>query len=347
MALNLENRKILVTGASGSLAKQILFELNSRGIKPIAHIRDSSNTDYIDSLNLEKRVADLRDEKAFDSLMSGIDLVIHTAAIVNFRQDRFTQFAGVNTIAAVNLFKAAQKAGVKRFIHISSVAAVGGVKRREMNKRVVDDLFLSNEDTEYNANHLRIPYFMTKRAAEEELLKIYKEGPTELVIVNPSIIAAPREDGDDRAFYTKHFSRLIIPSNPIRVNIVDVRDVAAGTIKALEEGKNGERYILGGDNITLRELVLTMSALLGKIPHLIRFPRKFYDVTSRFWLWLMKITGRSRISYYPDLVKLLDFDWAFSNKKAHHELGYRWRSIHTTLNDLLNNNFTGTWKKRY
>ena len=347
MALNLENMKILVTGASGSLAKQILFELSNRGIKPIAHIRDSSNTEYIDTLKLEKRVADLRDEATYPTLMEGIDLVIHTAALVNFRQDRFTQFAGINTVAAVNLFKAAQKAGVKRFVHISTVAAVGGVRRREMNKRVVDELYLANEETEYNAGHLRIPYFMTKRAAEEELLKIYKDGPTELVIVNPSIIAAPREDGDDRAYYKKQFNRFIIPSNPIRVNIVDVRDVAKGTLLALANGKNGQRYILGGDNITLRELVLTMSALLGKIPHLIRFPRGFYDMTSRFWLWLMKITGRSRISYYPDFVKLLDFDWAFSNKKAHHELGYRWRSIHTTLNDLLNNNFTGTWKKRY
>lgn len=347
MALNIENQKILVTGASGSLAKQIIFGLTNRGIKPIAHIRESSNTVYIDSLKLEKRVADLRDEKAYPALMEGIDLVIHTAAIVSFRQDRFTQFAGVNTISAINLFKTAQKAGVKKFIHISTVAAVGGVMRREMNKRVVDDLFLSNEETQYNAGHLRIPYFMTKRSAEEELLKIYKDGPTELVIVNPSIIAAPREDGDDRAYYTKHFNRFIIPSNPIRVNIVDVRDVALGVIKALEKGKNGERYILGGDNITLRELVLSMSALLGKIPHLVRLPRGFYDVTSRFWLWLMKITGRSRISYYPDLVKLLDFDWAFSNKKAHHELGYRWRSIHVTLNDLLNNNFTGTWKKLF
>ena len=110
--------KTLITGASGSLGKQLIYEFNLQGIKPIAHIRETSDTSYIDSLGLEKRRADLRQQESLEKLMDGIDSVIHTAAWVNFRQDRLTQFTGINTFGAVNMFKAAAKAGVKRFVHV-------------------------------------------------------------------------------------------------------------------------------------------------------------------------------------------------------------------------------------
>ena len=343
MSKSLNEQKILITGASGSLGSQLLFEFNKRGIKPIAHIRESSDTSYIDSLGLEKRVADLRRKDQMVSLMDGIDSVIHTAAHVSFRQDRLTHFAGINTIAAVDLFKAAQKTGVKRFLHISTVAAVGAIKRRE-NMDELEDLY-SNEETEFNFSHLRIPYLMTKHAAEVELKKAVKDAATELVIVNPSIIIAPSKTENDRTKALKIFGRLIFPTIPIRVNMVDLRDVTPGVISVLELGKNGERYILGGDNITVLELALSSSAILGKIPHMTRFPRKFYDITSRISYVTAKIFGRSNISYYPDLVKMLDFDWAYSSKKAHDAFGYNWRSIHTTLEDIMTNNMIGTYLK--
>ena len=155
MSVDLKTSKILITGASGSIGSQLLFEFNKKGIQPIAHVRESSDTAYIDSLGLEKRVADLRRKDQMGMLMEGIDLVIHTAAYVSFRYDRFTQFTGINTIAAVDLFNAAEKAGVKRFLHISTIAAIGAIKRKE-NLSELEDLF-SNEATRYNFDNLKIP----------------------------------------------------------------------------------------------------------------------------------------------------------------------------------------------
>ncbi len=343
MKIELTEKKILVTGASGSLGSQLLFVLHKQGIKPIAHIRESSDTTYIDSLGLEKREADLRRKDKMSALMDGVDLVIHTAAFVNFRQDRLTQFASINTIGAVDLFNAASKAGVQRFLHVSTIAAIGAIKRKE-NLPLLEDLY-SNEKTEFNLDHLQIPYIMTKHAAEVELRKAAKDSKTELVIVNPSIIIAPSQTESDRERALKLFGRFIFPQIPIRINLVDLRDVAPGVISALSMGANGERYILGGDNISVKEFALSASAELGKIPHLVRIPRKFYDVTSRFSVMSRKMFGKSKISYYPDLVKMLDYDWAFSSKKAHEAFGYNWRSIHISLNDFVNGDMVGTYLK--
>ena len=344
MTEDLKEKKILVTGASGSLGSQILFELNKHNVKPIAHIRESSDTAYIDSLGLEKRVADLRRRDQMASLVEGIDYIIHTAAFVNFRADRLTQFTGLNTIGALDLFTAAKTSGVKRFIHVSTVGAVGGINRKENLKNLED--MLANEETKFNLDHLRIPYIMTKHAAEVELKKAHdKSSKTELIMVNPSIIVAPSRTEDDRVRALRLFGRLIFPEIPIRINMVDIRDVSRGIISALIKGENGHRYILGGDNITVRELALTSSAVLGKIPHMVRFPRGLYDFTSTVSYMWSKIFGRANVRYYPDVVKLLDYDWAYSSKKAHDRFGYNWRSLHTTLEDIMTNNMVGTFMK--
>jgi len=346
--MNLQDMKILITGASGSLGKQLVYELNHIGIKPICHVRETSDTRYIDSLQLEKRFADLRNREQLAELVAGVDSVIHTAAWVNFRQDRLTQFTGINTIAAIELFKEACKAGVKRLVHISTVAAVGGKDRRfgKSNGAPRSAQTLINEDSKFNLGHLRIPYIMSKQAAEMELAKLAANSEIELITVNPSIIVAPSRTGDDRkTAIRKFFKSFIMPDFNNVVNLVDIRDVAPGIIAALERGLPGERYILAGDNITGKDLALTASVILGKTPHLLRIPPAVLKASARMSVLGSKLLGRGRIAFYPDLVKMLDYDWAFSSLKARENLGYQFRSIHETLEDILTGDFTGTYLK--
>ena len=203
----------------------------------------------------------------------------------------------------------------------------------------------ADEDFGFNLSHLKIPYIMTKRAAEEELLGRAAEGPTELVIVNPSIIVAPSRSGDDRAVAVRAFSRWFMPGFGNLVNLVDIRDLAPGIIRALGRGRPGHRYILGGDNLSAKDLVLAVSALVDRAPHLVRLPRPALNLAARLAVTVNKLRGQGKISFYPDLVKLIDYDWAFTSAKARRELGYCTRSIFTTLEDLLTNNFHGTWHK--
>lgn len=338
------NEKILITGSTGSLGKQLIYESASRGMRPIAHHRESSDTTYIDSLGLEKRKADLRASSELDSIMVGVDKVIHTAAWVNFRRDKLTQFTGINTFGAVNLYKAAAKAGVKRFVHVSTIAAVGA-RRREKKLSNGSKPPLVTEEIEFNLGNLHIPYFLSKRAAETELLKLADEGGPELIIVNPSIIVAPSRGGDDRGKALKIFSRPFLPEYSNWVNLVDIRDLAPAIINALSMGRHRERYILSGDNIMARDLVLTASATLGKVPHLVKPPRPLVSVTARLSLWLATVLNRGKVRFYPDLVRLIDYDWIFSSRKAREELGFKSRSIHMTIDDLLSNNFVGTYLK--
>ncbi len=344
--MTLENKKILITGASGSLGKQLIYELNKIGNKPIAQVRENSDTGYIDSLNLEKRVADLEKFEQIPSLVEGVDSIIHTAAKVNFHLKDQGGFTRLNVEVPCELYKAAQIAGVKKFIHISTTAATAAIRRKVgyVNGKVGTP-FKVNEETEYNLGNINIPYFRTKHDAEIKLLELAKNSQTELVIINPSIIVAPSRTGDDRGKALKGFNRYIIPSFRNRVNLVDIRDVAPAIITALDKGRHGERYILAGDNVTVRELVLMVSMILGRIPHLIYPPQWILDFTASFSLTLGKLKKSNKIAFYPDIVKLFKYEWSYSSMKARRELGFNNRSIQITLNDLLNNAFHGTHLK--
>ncbi|MBK7141921.1 MAG: NAD-dependent epimerase/dehydratase family protein [bacterium] len=339
---------VLVTGASGSLGKQLLYELTTQGYRPIAQVRDNSKTDYIDSLGLEKRVADIRNKPQLAELVKGVDAIIHTVALVDFRQDRLTQFTGVNTFGATDLYLAARAAGVKRFVHVSSVAAVGAVLRTN-GPGLSHPNSLANEEHEFNLRHLQIPYIMTKRAAEEELLKLAAQPGPELVIVNPSIMVAPSRTGDDRGKATKRFNQPILPGMHNWMNLVDIRDVAPAIVAAMVKGRPGERYILGGDNITERDLILHVSAQLKIAPHIWSIPRGLVDFVGwfagRYHHFRSKFGSGHKVSFYPDIVKMLDYDWAYSSQKAKTELGFRSRSLFITLKDLLTNDFRGTYLK--
>ena len=85
--MDLTDQKILITGSTGGLGRQLIYHLTGLGIKPIAHCRKSSDTSYIDSQGLEKRFADLRNTESLPKLVEGVDVVIHAAAMVNFRKD--------------------------------------------------------------------------------------------------------------------------------------------------------------------------------------------------------------------------------------------------------------------
>lgn len=338
----MNREKILVTGATGHLGSQICYLLTQRGLKPIAHCRAESETSFIDKLGLEKRTADLRNRPELSALVQGISMVIHAAAWVSFRGDKLTQFTGINTMGAVELYRLAQKAGVKRFVHVSSVAAVGARPLAEREANTPSGRL--NERSQFNLRHLRVPYIMTKRAAEEELLKMAAEGGPELIMVNPSIIISPSHGGNDRQRARHIFRFPIVPDQPNLVNFVDVRDAAQGTLCALAKGTTGERYILGGDDISVRELMLTVTDLLGRQPHLVRIPHWMIRAVGRFKLPLGRLAG-AELKAYPDLVRFADYDWTYSSQKAISELGYRPRSIHTTLRDLLTDNFSGSYAR--
>lgn len=325
-------KNILITGATGSLGKQLCRELINQGIKPIAHCRGSSNTEYIKSLGLEIREADMRDPERLRQAVEGMDAVIHTAAIVNFRGDRLTQFTGVNMMGAIELYRAAGQSGVKRMVQISTVAAIGAVPKQKQAASL-------DESAEFNLGHLRVPYILSKRAAETELLKMAEESPTELVIVNPSIIVAPSRSGDDRSKAMELLSKPILPMVDNRINMVDQRDVVHGIMAALEKGQNRCRYILAGENISLPKLLDQVADRLGKRPFTFKPPKWIVMSAAQLNAFSGVLLNRPIRRLYPSLIRMLDYDWIYDSTLAQKELGFTSRPLAETLEDLLTNSW--------
>ncbi|HSG98433.1 MAG TPA: NAD(P)H-binding protein, partial [candidate division Zixibacteria bacterium] len=106
----IRDESILVTGASGLLGRQIVFELVKRGIRPVCLVRESSDTRYLESQGLELRRADLRNPEELAVAFAGVQRVIHAAGLVNFRGDKLTQFTGINSFGALLCYRAARAA---------------------------------------------------------------------------------------------------------------------------------------------------------------------------------------------------------------------------------------------
>jgi dihydroflavonol-4-reductase len=340
--MDLTTSRILITGGTGAIGKQLIYELVRRGLRPIVHCRESSDTAAIDRYGLEKRFADLRQTDQLRQVVGGVDGIIHTAAMVNFRQDRLTQFTGLNTIGAIDLFRAAGEAGVKRFVQVSSVVAVGAQSRGRDQSQGAKPL---SEEAPFNLGHLRIPYIMSKRAAEDQLLELAGNSEPELVIVNPSIVVAPSRRGYDRAVADRLFGRPLLPVFDGSINLVDLRDVAPAIIAALAVGRPGERYLLTGENIPIRDLIERVGAIVGRKPLLIRPPLWLLRLAARLAVSVNRFRGRAKVSFYPDLVRLLDYSWVYTSDKARQELGFRARPVAETLGDLLADRFPGSWRE--
>jgi dihydroflavonol-4-reductase len=301
-----------------------------RGIRPVAHIRGRSNTALIDRLGLEKRTFDLEDPSAADRLVEGIESVIHTAAWVNFRQDQLSRFMDINTHAALRLFQAAQRKGVKRFVQVSSIVGIGGLPRG--SGKTVSEM---DERFEFNLAHLNIPYIISKHTADEQLLAASRNGKTELIVTHLPKLLSPSRSGNDRSSAESFLGHRVLPRLSIRFNLADIRDSSRGVITALEKGRPGERYFLGGENLSYREAIQLFADHLHLSPRLLPVPKSLFGAAAWLAVAAGKLRGKKKISFYPDLVKMLDYDWTCSSEKARQDFGYTYRPLRETVADLL------------
>lgn len=334
----LQSERILITGASGLLGRQLVFELVRVGLRPVCLVRESSDITYLSSLDLEIRFADLRDSGAVADAFKGIDRVVHTAALVDFRGDKLTMFTGINCFGALSCYRASCAAGVKRFAHISSVVGIGARSRLAKGAASVP----LTESAEFNLRDVRVPYILSKRSAEELLAAETHSGP-ELVTLNPSIVVAPSRHSSDRRRIDRFFDRPFIPTIPIWLNIVDVRDIAPAIINALVSGVAGKRYLLTGENLALTEILNIFQELTGKAPRHVRIPHSLLNLAAKYFNAKHKRNSGGKLRLYPDLLKMLDYDWVYDNSLAKSELGFLSRPARETLSDLYHETFRGTF----
>ena len=253
----------LVTGAAGFLGSHVARQLVSRGETVRVLVRASSSNRAISDLPLEYVTGDLRDAASLDRAMAGVNRVYHVAADYRLWAKRSQDIYDSNVGGTKNLLAAAKRAGVEQLIYTSTVATIA-----------VDRPELPNEFTDATLEEMVGHYKRSKWMAEREALQAAKEGL-------PVIVAMPTTPVGPWDWKPTPTGKIILDflngKMPGYVetglNFVGVEECAAGHLLVAEKGKVGERYLLGAENLTLKELLDLLARITGlrapgmKIPH--------------------------------------------------------------------------------
>jgi dihydroflavonol-4-reductase len=253
---------ILVTGSTGFVGSALCRTLVERGYTVHAFHRSTSNLRLLEGLPVEHVLGDLTQPETVQAAMSGIDAVFHTAAWVGLND--LGRLYAVTVEGTRTVARAALKAGVRRLVYTSSIAALGFPAPGEIS--------LMNEHRTWNSRPEFFPYGYAKYLAELEIQKGVAQG-LDAVIVNPSLILGAGDIYRQSSSIIRQIAnRKIVVGVEGGSNVIHIADVADGQIAALERGKTGERYILGGLNVTCLELARLIAQVTGVTPPTVVLP---------------------------------------------------------------------------
>lgn len=300
--------KALVTGGTGFLGANLAAGLLDRGWQVRILRRTTSPLDAVKGLDVEHAIGDVLEPDALSAAMTGIDVVFHVAAISIYWRNKPDAIYKVNVDGTRHVLDAARRAGVQRVVFTSSAAAVGLVRGRP-----------SNEEDAYNETIARFPYGHSKWLAEEVAREAAQRGQ-DVTIVNPTPIVGPRDINWGAGSIIREVAMRRVPGIPPGgVNYVAVTDVVAGHIAASEKGRRGERYILGGENLTHRQLIDSVARVVGVRPPRWNMPRWLFPLLAAAAAAAARAGARLPIDA-TQLRLSREFVW-FDNAKARRELG--------------------------
>jgi dihydroflavonol-4-reductase len=316
--------KALVTGATGFVGAAVTRALLGAGWEVRALVRAGSSRVNIEALAVECVRGDLADVPALERALAGCDALFHVAAEYRLWTRTPERLYQHNVEGTQNVLTAAARLRVPRIVYTSSVATLGLRADSPADESVAASL----EDM---IGH----YKRSKFLAEQWVLESARAGMP-VVIVNPSTPVGP---GDIKPTPT---GRLVLDAASGRMpayvdtglNIVHVDDVAQGHLLAWQHGRAGERYILGGTDLSLREILTIIARLVGRNPPRVRLPLALaMPLACAAEAWA-QLTGReTRITL--DGVRMARHRMYFSSAKAAAELGYRWRPAEQALADAV------------
>jgi dihydroflavonol-4-reductase len=261
---------ILVTGSAGLLGKELVGQLLLQGKTVKAAFNQTRLPDFNNDNLLQEQV-DILDVVALEKVMKGVDEVYHCAALVSFSPKDESRLYKINVEGTANIVNAALAAGVRKIVHVSSVAALGRIREGET----------INETMQWSPATSNSKYGHSKYLGEMELWRGVAEG-LDAVVVNPVIILGPADWNESS---TKIF-RSVYNEFPYYTEgitgFVDVRDVATAMILLMQSDISGERFIISAENISYHSLFDMIAKAFGKkLPHKNVTP----FMAKAFWRW--------------------------------------------------------------
>ena len=319
-----KQKRVCVTGGGGFLGYQIVRLLLEQGAEVrVFTLPPGPHHPLWKEDRVRKVFGDLRDTRLLQQACGECEVVFHTAGTVAVWGPALAAMREVHVSGTSNVLNAAPPSA--RVVHTSSIVTLGAARGATFS-----------ENLSFNLPKLRVDYVHAKRAAEEVALDAASRGGN-VVIVNPGYLVGPEDyEGSVMGRFCLRFWKGRLPFAPSGgFNFVDVRDAAAGHLLAAEHGLAARRYVLGGENHTLREFMQQLALAADMRPRALpRLPRwVLYGLArlseSRAWL-----TGREP---YPALqhVRLNRYCWYVSSSRAERELGYASRPLKETLRDTF------------
>jgi len=314
-AINHKYLRVLVTGASGFIGRKLCLSLAETGHDVVALCRDTQHPYLIRHRNIHFVKGDILDIKSLEIAMKGCAQVYHTAAMAKMWCKNETDFYDVNVTGTANVLSCALKMGVDRVVHTSTCGVWGPT------------LNLPVSENDPRAVGFPISYERTKYLAELEVKNFVQKG-LDVVIVNPS-----RVYGDGPITDSNTVSKMVtgyiggswhfIPGDGKAIaNYAFVDDVVDGHIAAMQHGRNGERYILGGEDVSFNGFFNTLKQLTGKKRNLYKIPVSIIKAYSMLEFLKNRIFNLTPF-FLPEFADRLKCNQQYCSNKAIAELNYR------------------------
>jgi len=313
--------KVFVTGGNGFIGSRVVRQLHAQGHEVRCLLRLTSKTDRIDMVPFERHIGDVRDVDSLVAGMDGCDGVIHLASISSWDQIRSPIMRIVVIDGTRNVLEAATKAGGLRTVFVSTCAAINGTVQPEV----------MDETTAFALDPKTYIYAGAKHEAEQ-ICAEFAAGGLPVITVNPCEVYGP----EDEDLITSSYLLDALKDWPVMslhggTAVAHVEDVANGIILALQKGRGGERYILGGENLHVRQVMektLEAGGQGGKF--ILQLPNGLIKAVVKSLAALKLPTP-----VIPDIVDYGTLFWYVDSRKAQDELGYTYRSADETITDVV------------
>ena len=318
--------QVLITGASGFVGAAVLRALQGRGLKLRVLVRAASPRRNLEGLDCAVVVGDMTDPEAMRAALDGVRYLFHVAADYRLWARDPGSIITANLTGTSTVMKAALARGVERIVYTSSVATL----------RAADAATNVDETAPLGIGEGVGAYKQSKVVAERLVDKMVAEQGLPAVIVLPSTPIGPND------IKPTPTGRMVVEAATGKIpafvdtglNLVHVDDVAAGHIQALEQGRIGERYILGGQNASLRDFLAAIAAQTGRKAPTISLPRvPLYPIAIAAEM-IASVTGKEPM-ITRDALKMASHHMFFSSAKAQRELGYAARPYAEAITDAL------------
>lgn len=318
--------KTLVTGANGFVGSAVMHLLLKKGQEVRVLVRPDSDKRNFNGLELDIIEGDLNDTDALKRAVDGCNYLYHLAADYRLWIPDPENMYRTNVDATRNLMVAAANANIEKIVYTSSVATLG------LNR----DASPADETTPVSVDNMTGHYKRSKYLAEEAVKELIKERSIPITIVNPSTPVGPRD------IKPTPTGRIVLDTIRGRMpayvdtglNIVHVDDVANGHLLAMEKGEIGERYILGGDNMTLASILEYICLSQNMSPPTIKLPHNLILPIAWIMEHIASITKKEPKATV-DSVKMSKRKMFFSSEKAKQKLGYKHRPGSEGLKDAI------------